>query len=232
MDGKEKRYLELGLSSGQIKVKMKTPLFGLALIFFLFSYLSSDVVSETSLDKLEDQVIENPPRHKEYSGGKSGRHYSCKIKLENSTHKFVIDGIDYQYVNFEGLYRNIRKGDVVSLLVYKDDIYSLKKDGVDYCNLEAANEHRKNNKASIRWIAGIASIFFGFGAILERFKKVREYYNNKIKFSWGCLSVGVVIISFFAINLFIGARYVTNRYDHDKSYKEILRKYEYRPNSG
>ena len=120
--------------------------YGFGLVIFLFIFIISLAGLEKNLDRINQSIGLNGKVLKSiayYSRSGKNSVYQIRIKFQGEQRQFEIDDYDYQNFNHQDFKSEVVKGDTVSIKYVGSKIFSLKKNGKEYCNIEKSNRHKK-----------------------------------------------------------------------------------------
>ncbi len=142
----------------------------ISFVFLLSSLLCNNDNKTFSLkvaQKKENMILSNDAILETRSQGKSRINYIV-LKFQNTDTIFRLDSAHYDYAFTNAIFRELQKGDTIAIYHYATFIWSLEKNGKEYCNLEKLNKviirdnlHRKENN-SWRFTFSILMIVLNF----------------------------------------------------------------------
>ncbi|SDR66065.1 hypothetical protein [Christiangramia echinicola] len=184
---------------------------GILSILFLLTFYYSKPYKKDDLKNETFILSENPNYQKHRKKRDNTRNY---IELSSANAKYIITGIDYQFLSKEYFNNDIKKGDTLEIGRIDNKILKLKKGRFDYIDFNEAQNYKINNKVVVRALCSIGLIF----SIIPLFYKNRPTYKDKSgeekEFKLGCLWIFLVFLIFILVYFTRGLSYM--------SIKEIL----------
>jgi hypothetical protein len=158
---------------------MKKKLFGVALaigLIWVVNYSFNFAVERSELKEVSGVLSKGPIIH----NGKKG-HRCIKMEINEDVFEYKASGLSYEALNKTDLFRELKKGSLVTFLVSKEngsdahlnlrDFYELRSKGKYYLILKDYNQGRKENRVYFLLIWCVLLVIY-----------IRKYWwNNRRK---------------------------------------------------
>jgi hypothetical protein len=188
------------------KIK-KQYLIGVFISIFLvgFSYFMAPSYKLSDLTKMTLKLSRDPVWNVKHHKGKW-----VDLYFSNDSKKYTIFGIDYLYLNYPVFKDSIKKGDIVKIGLYGNNIFTFDKNGVQYLKFKKAQFHKTQNRLFGRRIFYTGLICCLIPLFFNRYPMIKMNGREiPIRFDW--ILIFSLIIAFLTLGYSIGFQYVSRK---------------------
>ena len=177
------------------------------LFFFAFSFFTAPEYKKEQLT-YKTIVLKKKPEFIKNCGGKSGCHYSLKLKAN-----LKVVGIDYKYLKHRKFKQSVKVGDTLKVGILGDKVLTLRKHNTEYLQFEKAQFHKQQNDLYIRFLSltGIVvcliPLFFNKTPQIDLFGEKQEINFAKL-LVFGLLTCFILLLVFVGFTFISGSEFV------------------------